>query len=148
MKEDRGQCIWYGQCYHVDRGYFWDATIERNCFNNTKAIPLDPKGYKLLLKHCPDFFSDSNKEKRTCCDYNQLKTFDQEVNKLQLGNTCLGCVKNIKAHLCQVTCSPRQSDFIKVTGTASRGGKISCVIIIFGWNAFIPKTLSSRQKNR
>ncbi|XP_018568156.1 Niemann-Pick C1 protein isoform X3 [Anoplophora glabripennis] len=102
-----GHCIWYGECNQI-------GSRKQNCLYNGTALPLTGKGPSILSKWCPHLNASA-----TCCDEHQLKSFD--TNILMAGNflkRCPSCFSNLVSHLCQMTCSPVQSDFINVKKTA------------------------------
>lgn len=102
-----GHCVWYGECNQ--RG-----SRKQNCYYNGTARPLNGKGPSLLQKWCPDLSPNA-----TCCDDRQLMSFD--TNILMAANflkRCPSCMTNLVRHLCRMTCSPHQSDFIDIKKTA------------------------------
>ncbi|XP_073978633.1 Niemann-Pick type C-1a isoform X3 [Rhodnius prolixus] len=111
---DEGHCVMYGQCHTDDAGHIL------NCYNTSSAKPMDdPQGEALLRKWCPHYFTGlRNKPLKTCCDTNQLKTMDFQVNlAANFLSRCPSCLQNLVAHICNVACSPIQSSFMNVTST-------------------------------
>jgi Niemann-Pick C1 protein len=53
----------------------------------------------------------------TCCGADQLNTFNSDVSGVprQLLARCPACYLNFRAFLCDLTCSPKQSEFLVIT---------------------------------
>ncbi|XP_019872017.2 NPC intracellular cholesterol transporter 1 isoform X2 [Aethina tumida] len=107
-------CIWYGECN-------MNAFMRKqNCPYNGTAKPLQPKGLKYLTKLCPELSPDA-----LCCNADQLETMDSSIDlAANLLQRCPSCYSNLVRHLCQMTCSPRQSEFMEVKKTAVNKDKI------------------------
>lgn len=53
---------------------------------------------------------------KLCCDSAQLNTLDENVKLVaNFIMRCPSCFNNLLAHICELTCSPHQSQFVKVT---------------------------------
>ncbi|XP_074113620.1 Niemann-Pick type C-1a isoform X4 [Cotesia typhae] len=104
---EEGHCIWYGQC-HADQ-----IGRSQNCYYTGEAKPLNGSGLEILARNCPHMMSN---DVRTCCDVNQLETFDTNI-KLAANflARCPSCLDNLVKHLCEFTCSPKQSLFMNAT---------------------------------
>ncbi|XP_044592078.1 NPC intracellular cholesterol transporter 1 isoform X2 [Cotesia glomerata] len=104
---EEGHCIWYGQC-HTDQ-----FMRSQNCYYTGEAKPLNGSGLEILARNCPHMMSN---DVRTCCDVNQLETFDTNI-KLASNflARCPSCLDNLVKHLCEFTCSPKQSLFMNAT---------------------------------
>ncbi|VEN41348.1 unnamed protein product, partial [Callosobruchus maculatus] len=77
----------------------------------------DPKGKQLLKKWCDGVIDP---EGPLCCDYAQLKTFDNSMGMpSSLLRRCPSCFLNLRKHLCMLTCAPNQSDFLEVKNTTT-----------------------------
>lgn len=102
-------CIWYGQCNT-------NNYLEQNCPYDGPAKPLDYEGQKILAKWCPELMVDKGDGVKTCCDTAQAKALDSNImlaaNFLQ---RCPSCMHNFLKHVCALTCSPEQSNFLNVT---------------------------------
>lgn len=106
--QNDGHCVWYGEC-NID-----DYQRKQNCPDTGPARNLDMDGQALLQKHCPHMMQNS--EIKTCCDTNQLKTLDNNINlAANFLSRCPSCLDNLVKHFCEFTCSPQQSKFINVT---------------------------------
>ncbi|XP_067002483.2 NPC intracellular cholesterol transporter 1 [Anabrus simplex] len=106
-------CIWYGQCHNDS-----STGHTQNCLSHDPAKPLDQSGKKMLKKWCPHFFVNSSIDSDilTCCDTAQLITLDRNIGMAAgLMKRCPSCMKNFVEHICDYTCSPKQSSFINVT---------------------------------
>lgn len=114
---DEGTCIWYGECTS------WFGFVKHNCLNYTKALPLDGPGRELISEICPHFVTNSTDSINTCCDFKQLKSLHKHITSLPAVKLHDACKREIVKHLCDVTCAPHQSRFIKVikTGTTRLG---------------------------
>ncbi|CAD6208835.1 GSCOCG00010663001-RA-CDS [Cotesia congregata] len=104
---EEGHCIWYGQCHTDQMGR------SQNCYYTGEAKPLNGSGLEILARNCPHMMSN---DVRTCCDVNQLETFDTNI-KLAANflARCPSCLDNLVKHLCEFTCSPKQSLFMNAT---------------------------------
>lgn len=100
-----GHCIWYGQC---------SVDSNQNCNYTGPAKPLtDTKGRDILKKWCPDISPDA-----TCCNTDMLTSMDTGLAlPSSMLKRCPSCLKNFVKSICQMTCSPVQSKFLKVIKT-------------------------------
>lgn len=64
--DDSSTCVWYGVC-HVNPS----TKHKLYCSNNTKALPLEPKGQKLLSTYCPHLLNGRDNT-YTCCNTEQV----------------------------------------------------------------------------
>lgn len=116
--DDGGHCVWYGECY--------SDIHKKNCPYNGPAQRLNNEGQKLLAKRCPHLLVDHGKGIYTCCDVNQLKTLDTNVNiASNFLKRCPSCLDNLVKHICDFTCAVNQSKFMNVTETAEAKGNYS-----------------------
>ncbi|XP_045383506.1 NPC intracellular cholesterol transporter 1 isoform X3 [Lemur catta] len=102
-------CVWYGECGIAsgDKRY--------NCKYSGPPKPLPKDGYDLVQEHCPGFFFDNVS---LCCDVQQLRTLKDNLQlPLQFLSRCPSCFYNLLTLFCELTCSPRQSQFLNVTAT-------------------------------
>ncbi|XP_047992313.1 NPC intracellular cholesterol transporter 1 isoform X1 [Leguminivora glycinivorella] len=92
-----GHCTWYGVC---------DAPY--NCAYNGTAKPIPEKNKWVLEKYCPQYLGGN-----VCCNNDQLKDFADKIKTAeQLVSRCPTCFNNFLKHICAITCSPTQSDFL------------------------------------
>ena len=70
---------------------------------------------------CPHFREELGENPDVCCSASQvmLMKSQYEQAKTLLGN-CPTCYDNWKKNFCASTCSPRMSDFVKVTKTTTQ----------------------------
>ncbi|XP_070495795.1 NPC intracellular cholesterol transporter 1 isoform X3 [Chironomus tepperi] len=111
-KENNGHCVWRGVCYN-------DGSKKKNCAYDGTALPLNSTGVDALKQWCSHLLPKDNADNvLTCCDNEQLIEFNNQI-KLASGilNRCPSCMNNFVRHICEFTCSPHQSDFIKVKKT-------------------------------
>lgn len=109
-----GHCIWYDECYR-------ENNRQKNCFYNGTAKPVtSPESLKILQEWCPDLLaSQKTNEVLTCCSSTQLRELSSSIN-IAAGflKRCPTCMENFVKHLCTLTCSPYQSNFIRVENTS------------------------------
>uniref|UniRef100_A0A671MVF3 Niemann-Pick C1 protein-like n=1 Tax=Sinocyclocheilus anshuiensis TaxID=1608454 RepID=A0A671MVF3_9TELE len=103
-------CIWYGECGNSPKV----PEKKLNCNYTGPPIPLpDQEGQDLLQELCPGLVYGDNK---VCCDTQQLKTLKNNIQiPLQYLSRCPACFFNFMTLFCELTCSPRQSDFVNST---------------------------------
>uniref|UniRef100_A0A8C3YDN5 NPC intracellular cholesterol transporter 1 n=1 Tax=Catagonus wagneri TaxID=51154 RepID=A0A8C3YDN5_9CETA len=102
-------CVWYGECGIAsgDKRY--------NCRYSGPPKPLPEDGYDLVQELCPGFFFGNVS---LCCDVQQLQTLKDNLQlPLQFLSRCPSCFYNLMNLFCELTCSPRQSQFLNVTAT-------------------------------
>uniref|UniRef100_A0A452R521 NPC intracellular cholesterol transporter 1 n=1 Tax=Ursus americanus TaxID=9643 RepID=A0A452R521_URSAM len=102
-------CVWYGECGIAsgDKRY--------NCQYSGPPKPLPKDGYDLMQELCPGFFFDNVS---VCCDVQQLRTLKDSLQlPLQFLSRCPSCFYNLMNLFCELTCSPRQRQFLNVTET-------------------------------
>ncbi|XP_077294393.1 Niemann-Pick type C-1a isoform X2 [Arctopsyche grandis] len=110
LASSEGHCIWYGECSKNALGK------GRNCVYNGPAKPLEPEGQEILREFCPELVQGN--DVRTCCSLNQTKEFSSNIKiAANFLKRCPTCMDNFAHHLCAMTCSPHQSDFIEVVKT-------------------------------
>uniref|UniRef100_A0A671MMH0 Niemann-Pick C1 protein-like n=1 Tax=Sinocyclocheilus anshuiensis TaxID=1608454 RepID=A0A671MMH0_9TELE len=111
VRQVHGQhCIWYGECGNSPKV----PEKKLNCNYTGPPIPLpDQEGQDLLQELCPGLVYGDNK---VCCDTQQLKTLKNNIQiPLQYLSRCPACFFNFMTLFCELTCSPRQSDFVNST---------------------------------
>ncbi|MCI4390967.1 hypothetical protein PGIGA_G00129000 [Pangasianodon gigas] len=102
-------CIWYGECGNStllpDKKY--------NCNYTGPPKPLPKDGQDLLLELCPGLVYGNQS---VCCDTQQLRTLKGNIQiPLQYLSRCPACFFNFMTLFCELTCSPRQSEFLNAT---------------------------------
>ncbi|XP_048019192.1 NPC intracellular cholesterol transporter 1 [Megalobrama amblycephala] len=109
-KSVHGQhCIWYGECGNSPK----IQEKKLNCNYTGPPIPLPDEGQELLQELCPGLVYGDNK---VCCDTQQLKTLKSNIQiPLQYLSRCPACFFNFMTLFCELTCSPRQSQFVNAT---------------------------------
>ncbi|XP_077471971.1 NPC intracellular cholesterol transporter 1 [Stigmatopora argus] len=106
---DAQHCVWYGECAPSPLV----PTKNYNCNYTGAAISLDPEGYELLAELCPGYDYGS---RNVCCDVKQLRTLRGSLQlPLQFLSRCPSCFANLVNLFCELTCSPRQSEFMNAT---------------------------------
>ncbi|CAN7949324.1 unnamed protein product, partial [Ixodes hexagonus] len=78
----------------------------------------DPEALELLRGLCGDVFG--NDTQAFCCDAGQVQDFHENLQSaVVLGlDNCPACSVNFRTLICSMTCSPRQSDFLRLVRTA------------------------------
>ncbi|KAM4687373.1 NPC intracellular cholesterol transporter 1 [Discoglossus pictus] len=102
-------CVWYGECGEAtpDKNY--------NCAYSGPPISLPEDGHELLQHLCPSLYYGNV---TVCCDTKQLQTLNKNLQlPLQFLSRCPSCFYNLMTLFCELTCSPRQSEFLNVTAT-------------------------------
>lgn len=140
--QDNGHCIWYGECTKV-------GDYKKNCPYTGPPKRLDEEGQKLLLKRCPHLVTDFGQTTETCCDTNQLRTLDTNINMAEIFlQRCPSCINNLLKTFCEFTCSPHQSRFVNVTEISKKDSNVSYIngIEVYITNKFINGTFNSCSK--
>ncbi|KAI8497623.1 NPC intracellular cholesterol transporter 1 [Branchiostoma belcheri] len=100
IRGEDGHCIWYGQCGRQPGDKYY------NCLYTGPAKPLENReGQDILAQLCPHLAGDGSETPKVCCDVNQLKTLQDNV-------------QNLLRLYCESTCSPHLSDFITIDSTS------------------------------
>ncbi|XP_011865983.1 PREDICTED: Niemann-Pick C1 protein-like [Vollenhovia emeryi] len=118
ISADERYCAWYGECG-------WGTLSPRTCVaKNVVARPVNNATSEALLrKRCPHFFEDETESPITCCDAAQIVTMDSSMNLAEnVFGRCPTCVKNMYRLICDTTCSPEQSRFVRVTNSSEENG--------------------------
>uniref|UniRef100_A0A182W717 SSD domain-containing protein n=1 Tax=Anopheles minimus TaxID=112268 RepID=A0A182W717_9DIPT len=108
-----GQCVWYGIC-NVD-----SLNRAQYCPYNGTAKPIDTKAKDLLQMWCKHLLvEDATGNVNTCCDAAQVEVLNKNVAlAANFLARCPSCMANLVRHMCDFTCSPQQSSFMKVVST-------------------------------
>ncbi|KYN10247.1 PREDICTED: Niemann-Pick C1 protein-like isoform X1 [Trachymyrmex cornetzi] len=118
--DEQQYCAWYGEC-----GMDWETFFPRTCVaKENKPQPInDPTAEAVLMKKCPHFFQNGEPPEQTCCDANQILTMDKSMDMAEsIYGRCPTCVRNMFRLICDFTCSPEQSKFVRVTKSAEENG--------------------------
>ncbi|KAL1279958.1 hypothetical protein QQF64_014558 [Cirrhinus molitorella] len=103
-------CIWYGECGNSTK--VQEKKLNCNYTGPPKPLP-DIEGQDLLQELCPGLVYGENE---VCCDTQQLRTLKNNIQiPLQYLSRCPACFFNFMTLFCELTCSPRQSDFVNST---------------------------------
>ncbi|XP_067620860.1 NPC intracellular cholesterol transporter 1 isoform X2 [Eurosta solidaginis] len=111
-------CIWYGVC-NTDL-----FQHKQYCVYNGTAKPMPADGLELLKTRCQHLLEGGATE--FCCDSAQVEILNDNI-KLAANflERCPSCMANLVRHLCDFTCAPYQSEFLKVAETeTSADGKL------------------------
>ncbi|VDK55280.1 unnamed protein product [Anisakis simplex] len=106
-KHAKKQCVMRGVC--GSRG-----SMHQNCPYNGSAKSFDDaKDRNLVRQLCPHFAEDNIDE--FCCDAFQLEQLSSQMTlPRQLLSRCPSCFANFVQLWCDFTCSPKQSDFLRI----------------------------------
>ncbi|KAL3891662.1 hypothetical protein ACJMK2_003914 [Sinanodonta woodiana] len=117
--EEPPHCIWYGQCGTGSN------MGNLNCNYTGPAKPLtDQEGLDILKLYCPDLYNGNGT--RTCCAPDQLHAFAENMDlPKQFLSRCPACYRNYINIFCDMTCSPRQSQFVMNTSPISNASVFS-----------------------
>jgi len=97
-----GYCVSYGDGSFIIKEY------------NGPAKPLTSEHYQLLEQVCPSLTQRGFSNTTSCCDINQVQRLQSMLKTLSLlTSKCPACYQNLKDMLCEVSCSPSQSKFLK-----------------------------------
>ncbi|XP_035915743.1 NPC intracellular cholesterol transporter 1-like isoform X1 [Anopheles stephensi] len=107
------QCVWYGIC-NID-----SLNRAQYCPYNGTAKPIDTKAKDLLKTWCKHLLvEDAAGNINTCCDAAQVEVLNKNVAlAANFLARCPSCMANLVRHMCDFTCSPQQSSFMKVVST-------------------------------
>ncbi|XP_076237952.1 NPC intracellular cholesterol transporter 1 homolog 1b [Calliopsis andreniformis] len=107
---DQYHCVMYGDCGVTEKG------LNRTCVNNTFAqLVNNTDAEKHLREKCPKYFQDNDTPK-LCCDVDNINTLVTQLNMAEgIFARCPTCLKNMYHLLCDLSCSPEQSRFIRIT---------------------------------
>ena len=111
-QELKGKCILKDVC-ETKSNLVGDVNVP--CVESHDPHKVDSESLVTLRSICPDLFT-SDADPFICCDSDQIYELEQSFAiPRQLGlDRCPSCSVNWRANFCQLTCSPTQSDFIKV----------------------------------
>jgi len=86
----------------------------KNCYKEIDPPVMDdPSGLEVLQRRCPYIYNEGE-DLRVCCDTAQLKSMDVSLRLAEgILKRCTSCVKNLMRHICEFSCSPKQSTFIE-----------------------------------
>ncbi|XP_061835240.2 NPC intracellular cholesterol transporter 1 isoform X1 [Nerophis lumbriciformis] len=102
-------CVWYDECGESEKV----PGKKYNCNYTGPPKPLAPEGYDLLTELCPGYDYGS---RNLCCNVDQLRTLKGSLQlPLQFLSRCPACFSNLMNLFCELTCSPRQSQFMNAT---------------------------------
>ncbi|XP_050549780.1 NPC intracellular cholesterol transporter 1 isoform X2 [Spodoptera frugiperda] len=95
-------CIWYGVCSS-------DPYKPTNCAYNGTAKPIPSTAMTIMQKYCPSIAAGGV----SCCSDEQMDNLASKIMPAEnLLQRCPSCFENFVQHICGMTCSPNQSDFL------------------------------------
>lgn len=111
------KCIFRNEC-EVKANLLGDVSVP--CVEPHDPHKLnDEEAVETLRNICPEFFKDED-DPDVCCDPDQVFAMEQNFQvpmTLGLGR-CPSCSYNWRLNFCEMTCSPRQSEFMKVVNSS------------------------------
>jgi Niemann-Pick C1 protein len=106
------KCVMHGRCKELDDGRIL------NCYSNEKPKPIAPEALKNLTNYCSemiDMYKDLGIED-LCCREDQIADLVGQLGKPEgIIARCPSCWYNFRQSLCELTCSPFQSQFLRVS---------------------------------
>ncbi|XP_053727420.1 NPC1-like intracellular cholesterol transporter 1 [Synchiropus splendidus] len=138
-----GYCAFYDECglYPTIGGSLLPPYVP--CLDYSKARPLRGAHYKKLQEVCP-MLDRGEGNTFACCSFNQLNTLATmlSLSKVVL-HSCPSCTENYVHMHCINTCSPNQSQSVKVTKvssvTSSNGETRKAVV---GYQAYLSNSFA------
>lgn len=125
------RCAFTGHC-------FFDRSVDKSipCAVDQPPSETLPTGlWDEFLDFCDDL-APSIKDHQLCCDAGQFQTLKKEMRSAEVIGIkrCPGCYRAFKNLMCQMTCSPKQADFIVVNATRNddRGTGPALQEIVYG----------------
>ncbi|CAH0588864.1 unnamed protein product [Chrysodeixis includens] len=98
-----GHCVWYGVCAPPP------PAKQTNCLYNGTAQPIPESARPIIEKYCPDIAAGG----LSCCNADQLHNLNENIVLAEnFLSRCPSCMDNFLKHICGMTCSPHQSDFL------------------------------------
>jgi len=114
--QDSGQCVWYDKC-GADPDYPpSDTQHYLMCKYDGPAKSASHHQLEILQEVCPHLLPEDGSVPDLCCSLSQLEDMKKnfELPKGLIGQTCPTCYHNFRKNFCDVTCHPRQSNFVRV----------------------------------
>lgn len=106
-----GPCVFKGQCGVGGAMQLGVPCVAEGA--STQTNRLNSTGYQELMTYCRDFLEPDGE---FCCDESQVTLLVAQYTNMALFlSQCPSCSFNMARIFCQMTCSPSQKDFIKVT---------------------------------
>lgn len=149
-----GQCVWYDTC-GKDPAYPASDTIHNlNCEYKGPAKQASGEQINLLKEICPHLMPEDGSVPDLCCSLGQLQAIKSnfQIAKTLLDRGCPTCYYNFRKNFCDMTCHPRQDQFVRVDkvvkgpGAAKyAGGEVSMVkeVTVFVHEEFNTETFDS-----
>jgi len=111
-----GQCIWYDKCGRDPDYPLTDTQHYLMCSYRGPAKAASHKQLQILQEICPHLIPEDGSPPSLCCSIGQLEDMKKnfELPKGLIGQTCPTCYHNFRKNFCDVTCHPRQSNFVRV----------------------------------
>ena len=105
---NNGSCVMSGVCGRTSYSYI-------PCAKETSPQTLtDQDALRVLKEICPHLATSDTPE--LCCDADQIRELQKSFSMASLFlGACPACFANFKKLLCHLPCSPKQSQFAKVT---------------------------------
>jgi Niemann-Pick C1 protein len=87
---------------------------DQNCPYDGPGITLnDTEAEEILLRRCPDFFSDPSTP--VCCAPDQVRTLENSIQMAEgIFGRCQTCLKNLMKGICGVACDPDQDKYLEI----------------------------------
>ena len=101
MIRQDGYCVTYGLNY-----------ASKKVYNGPAKNMSNEEHYDLLKRTCPYLATAGFNKTTSCCDVEQLINLGEKYKYMSaLLGACPACLRNSRAMICEITCSPNQSKF-------------------------------------
>ena len=114
----KNKCVMKDSCT-MKQNILGDVSVP--CFERHDPHPVDDsEALDTLRRICPSLFKDGEADPLVCCNPGQIYEMETSFQfPAQLGlSRCPACSYNFRVSLCEMTCSPKQGDFIRVLNTS------------------------------
>ncbi|XP_030383524.1 NPC intracellular cholesterol transporter 1 [Scaptodrosophila lebanonensis] len=103
-------CVWFGVC-NIDA-----LSHRQYCSYNGTAKEMAADAFPLLKERCGHLLE--NGQTSFCCDEEQIKILNTNIKlAAAILDRCPACMANLVRHMCEFTCSPKQTEFAHVAQT-------------------------------
>ncbi|XP_076646594.1 NPC intracellular cholesterol transporter 1 homolog 1b [Halictus rubicundus] len=108
--DEEPRCVWYGVCP--------EDGMNLTCRYDGPPIKVDKTDtLKLFRQRCTHYFTDTDTPE-LCCDTANMDTLINQMKMVEgIFGRCPTCVKNAFKLICDMSCSPVQSTFLRVVET-------------------------------
>ncbi|XP_076381020.1 NPC intracellular cholesterol transporter 1 homolog 1b isoform X2 [Megalopta genalis] len=107
-KDEKPHCVWYGDCSLED-------TKKLTCsYDGPPKLIKNATMSERLRSKCPFYFQDTD-DPELCCDAKNIATLTGQMEMIEgIFGRCPTCIENVYKLICDMSCSPVQSEFLRV----------------------------------